>query len=151
MTPYLAAALVALGALGTSLAPGECYEKPKRSLAIIQQQLEQSLRLQEVAVQHMQAETVKEALRSTWDGYVLLRSAHQSVETNLIHQKMKDPVQQTIEKRLAEARRHLIRAMQIMRSPASPFPEGLPWHLNAAKYVRDSIQQVRTALALGFV
>src|SRR5262245_42532842 len=92
-----------------------------RSPIFIRQRIEQSLELQRQAL--AAGDDVEQALKLSWDAYVLLRAAHSDMIINASNMKFPDPLFPLADKRLERARAHILQAREVLKSPGAFSPQ----------------------------
>lgn len=114
--------------------------------AVIRQQLEQSVRLQKMALDRLG--NPREFVRLTWDAYVQLRAAHEGLNGNVQHSKFPNPLYPFASTKLQKARDSLLWGREALKSPQGVVggtPEAV-----AAQRIQESVHLIQMVLATAF-
>lgn len=117
-----------------------------RNPVVIRQQLEQSVRLQKMALDRLG--DPREFVRLTWDAYVQLRAAHEGVNANVQLSKFPNPLYQLASTKLQKARDTLLRGREALKSPQGVVggtPEAV-----AAERIQESVHLIQLVLVTTF-
>jgi hypothetical protein len=105
-------ALAVLGALVLLGAPGSAQV---RNPMVIRQQIEHSLSLQQQAMASIGEP--ERAVKLVWDAYVSIRAAHGAMIINASAAKYQDPIFPLTDRRVEQARTHILAARDALREP----------------------------------
>ncbi|HUG37383.1 MAG TPA: hypothetical protein VML54_10560 [Candidatus Limnocylindrales bacterium] len=109
----VALALLVLGTL--VLVAGPAAAQPRNPM-MIRQQIENSLSLQREAMASIGQP--ERAVKLVWDAYVSMRAAHGAMVINASSAKYPDPIFPLTDRRVEQARAHILAARDALRDPA---------------------------------
>ena len=113
--PALGRVALALVVLGTLVLVAVPSSAQPRSPAMIRQQIEQSLSLQRQAMGSI--DEPARAVKLVWDAYVSMRAAHGAMIINASDAKYPDPIFPLTDRRIEQARAHILAARDALREP----------------------------------
>ncbi len=128
------------------LLPAEGKAEFNRNPVIIRQQLEQSVRLQKMALERLG--NPAEFVRLTWSAYEQLRAAHEGVEATLGHSKYPNPMFKLASTKLQKARESLLWGRDALKNPQGLIggtPEAV-----ATERIQESVRIIQLVLVTTF-
>lgn len=130
------------------LLPAAAGAQINRNPAFIRQELEQSVRLQRMALERLSDHG--EALRLTWDAYVQLRAAHTNVQADLQLAKYPNPLYQVASTKLQKARDNLLLGRDALKTPDRYVGGPSQMEAAAAARLQESVRLIEFVLMTTF-
>lgn len=129
-----------------AIVPGPASVQAKVPPYEIRAEIEQSRLLLATSLHRL--DDSPEALRLTWDAYVLLRAAHGGIVANLSGARFPDPLYQAVDPLMASARSHVLIARAALSDP-DRVVDGTPAEV-AGRNIVVAIAKIDAVLELVF-